>query len=106
VLVVGVAQTRNVSDTRESPALEVLKGLLEKGATVFYTDPFVPKIEVTGEIFESVNLESHFLVSLDCVVILTDHSNLNYEMIASESRLVLDCRDALHDFPRENITVL
>jgi UDP-N-acetyl-D-glucosamine dehydrogenase len=106
VLVVGVAQTRNVSDTRESPALEVLKGLLEKGATVFYTDPFVPKIEVTGEIFESVNLESHFLGSMDCVVILTAHSNLNYEMIAAESRLVLDCRDALHDFPRENITVL
>jgi UDP-N-acetyl-D-glucosamine dehydrogenase len=106
VLAVGVTYKRDVSDTRESPALEVLKGLLEQGATVFYMDPFVPRIEVMGEIFESVSLTSNFLGSMDCVVILTDHSNVNYEMIAAESRLVLDCRNALRDFPRENVTVL
>jgi UDP-N-acetyl-D-glucosamine dehydrogenase len=106
VLAVGVTYKKDVSDTRESPALEVLKGLLEKGATIFYTDPFVPRIALIGEIFESVSLTSHFLGSMDCVVILTDHSNLNYEMIAAESRLVLDCRNALHNFPRENVTVL
>jgi UDP-N-acetyl-D-glucosamine dehydrogenase len=103
---VGVTYKKDVSDTRESPALEVLKGLLEQGATVFYMDPFVSRIEVMGEIFESVSLTSDFLGSMDCVVILTDHSNFNYEMIAAESRLVLDCRNALKDFPRENVTVL
>jgi UDP-N-acetyl-D-glucosamine dehydrogenase len=106
VLAVGVTYKKDVSDTRESPALEVLKGLLEQGATFFYTDPFVPRIGVMGEIFESVNLTTDLLTSMDCVVVLTDHSNLNYEMIAMESRLVLDCRNALHDFPRENVTVL
>jgi UDP-N-acetyl-D-mannosaminuronate dehydrogenase len=43
---------------------------------------------------------------MDCVVVLTDHSNFNYEMIAAESRLVLDCRNALHNFAGENVTVL
>jgi UDP-N-acetyl-D-glucosamine dehydrogenase len=106
VLAVGITYKKDVSDTRESPALEVLKGLLEQGATVFYTDPFVPKIEIIGEIFESVSVTTHLLASMDCVVVLTDHSNFNYEMIAMESRLVLDCRNALKDFPRENVTVL
>jgi UDP-N-acetyl-D-glucosamine dehydrogenase len=106
VLAVGVTYKKDVSDTRESPALEVLKGLLENGATVFYTDPFVPRIEVMGESFESVSLTSHLLASMDCVVVLTDHSNFNYEMIAAESRLVLDCRNALHNFAGENVTVL
>jgi UDP-N-acetyl-D-glucosamine dehydrogenase len=106
VLAVGITYKKDVSDTRESPALEVLKGLLEQGASVFYTDPFVPKIEIIGEIFESVSLTTHLLASMDCVVILTDHSNLNYKMIAAESRLVLDCRNALKDFTGENIAVL
>jgi UDP-N-acetyl-D-glucosamine dehydrogenase len=66
----------------------------------------VPKIEIIGEIFESVSLTTHLLASMDCVVVLTDHSNFNYEMISAESRLVLDCRNALKDFTGENIAVL
>jgi UDP-N-acetyl-D-glucosamine dehydrogenase len=106
VLAVGVTYKKDVSDTRESPALEVLKALLEQGATVFYTDPLVPRIDVTGETFESVSLTCQLLRSMDCVVVLTDHSNLDYAMIATESRLVLDCRNALKDFAGENVTVL
>ena len=106
VLAVGITYKRDVSDTRESPALDVLKGLLEKGVTVCYTDPFVPRIEITGEIFESVSLTSQLLESMDCVVVLTDHSSFDYSMIATESRLVLDCRNALKDFAGGNITVL
>jgi UDP-N-acetyl-D-glucosamine dehydrogenase len=106
VLAVGVTYKRDVRDTRESPALEVLKGLLERGATVFYADPFVPRIEITGTIFESVSLTSQLLKSMDCVVVLTDHSSVNYPMIATESRLVLDCRNALNNFAGEHITVL
>jgi UDP-N-acetyl-D-glucosamine dehydrogenase len=106
ILAVGITYKRDVSDTRESPALEVLKGLLERGVTVCYTDPFVPKIEITGEIFESVSITSQLLESMDCVVVLTDHSSFDYSMIATESRLVIDCRNALKDFASENITVL
>jgi UDP-N-acetyl-D-glucosamine dehydrogenase len=106
VLAVGVTYKKDVSDTRESPAFEVLKGLLEKGATVFYSDPFAPTLELSGEVFESVDLTSELLRSMDCVVVLTDHSSFDYALIAMESRLVLDCRNALKKFTGTNLTVL
>jgi UDP-N-acetyl-D-glucosamine dehydrogenase len=106
VLAVGLSYKRDVNDTRESPAVEVVKGLLEKGVTVFYTDPFVPKIQIGSETFESVDLTCQLLRSMDCVVVLTDHSQFDYSMIATESPLVLDCRNALKDFPGANINVL
>jgi UDP-N-acetyl-D-glucosamine dehydrogenase len=106
VLAAGLSYKRDVSDIRESPAVEVVKGLLEKGVSVFYTDPFVPKIQIGSETFESVDLTCQLLRSMDCVVVLTDHSSFDYPLIAAESRLILDCRNALRDFAGDNITVL
>ena len=106
VLAVGITYKKDVCDTRESAAIEVFKGLLEKGATVLYSDPFVPRIELTGGVFESVSLTSQLLKSTDCVVVLTDHSSFDYAMIAAESPLVLDCRNALKAFAGKNVTVL
>jgi UDP-N-acetyl-D-glucosamine dehydrogenase len=106
VLAVGITYKRDVSDTRESAAIEVFKGLLKKGATALYSDPFVPRIELTDGVFESVSITSQLLKSTDCVVVLTDHSSFDYSMIAAESPLVLDCRNALKDFAGKNVTVL
>jgi UDP-N-acetyl-D-glucosamine dehydrogenase len=103
ILALGVTYKRNVVDTRESAALEVVLGLMERGAKISYSDPYVPNIEIAGEVFKSVDLSPHILQAFDCVLILTDHSNFDYSMIASQSRLILDCRNALKDYSGSNV---
>jgi UDP-N-acetyl-D-glucosamine dehydrogenase len=103
ILVLGVTYKRNTNDIRESPALEVLHGLYEKGAFVYYSDPYVPSLEIDNRTLKSTATTPEVLQSMDCVLVLTDHSNFNYEMIAAHSFLILDKRNALKDFSGSNI---
>lgn len=106
VLALGIAYKSDVNDTRESAALEVVRLLMEEGADVSYSDPYVSKVEIGGEILASANLTPQLLKSMDCVVILTDHSVFDYPMIAADSPLVLDCRNCLRNFSGPNILSL
>lgn len=103
ILVLGVTYKRNTNDIRESPALEVLHGLYEKGAFVYYSDPYVPSLEIGNRTLKSTATTPEILQSMDCVLVLTDHSNLNYEMIAAHSFLLLDKRNALRNFSGSNV---
>jgi UDP-N-acetyl-D-glucosamine dehydrogenase len=106
ILALGVSYKRDANDIRESPALEVAKGLYEKGASVFYSDPYVPRIELDGKTLTSTTLDPAVLQSFDCVVVLTDHSTFDYATIVANSPLILDTRNALKDFPRSNVVRL
>ncbi|HEU4344448.1 MAG TPA: UDP binding domain-containing protein, partial [Candidatus Binatia bacterium] len=106
ILAVGVAYKRDTNDVRESPAVEVLEGLHRKGAQVAYTDPYIPEIKVDGHTYASIHCDPEVLRSVDCVVILTDHSAFDYSMIAAHSPVIVDCRNALKDFPQPNILSL
>jgi UDP-N-acetyl-D-glucosamine dehydrogenase len=106
ILAVGITYKSDVSDTRESAALEVVKRLIEEGAALSYSDPYVSEIEIGGTRLASANLTPQLLQSMDCVVILTDHSLFDYSMIATASSLVLDCRNSLRDFSGSNILSL
>jgi len=103
ILVLGVTYKRNTNDIRESPALEVLHGLYEKGAFVYYSDPYVPSLEIDNRTLKSTATTPEVLQSMDCVLVLTDHSTVDYEMIAANSFLVLDKRNALKDFSGSNV---
>ena len=103
ILALGVAYKRETNDIRESPALEVLRGLHDKGALVYYSDPYVPSVVLNGKLAKSVNLSPEIIRSMDCVVILTDHSTFNSPMIATHSSLILDSRNMLRDFQGPNI---
>ena len=98
VLALGVAYKKDVTDIRESPALEVLHKLDEKGAILSYADPYVPHIEVNGTDLNAVELTPDVLKSADCVVMLTDHSAFDAEFIVKHSPLIVDCRNAFQDF--------
>lgn len=108
VLVLGVAYKKDVPDCRESPALKVIERLLRKGALVDYHDPHVPELSPghhggTLAPMLSVELTPEVLRRADCVVVLTDHSGIDWEQVAEESSLVLDTRNALKRHRRPNV---
>ena len=93
ILVLGVAYKPDVSDYRESPALDVILLLLEAGARVSYHDPFVARIEVGRRRMLSVPLSASALRSADCVAILTAHKDLDYAKVCRAARRVFDARN-------------
>ena len=94
ILVLGVTYKKDIMDTRESPALDVIKLLHEEGARIYYNDPQVPEIKLNNLRFKSSRLTKTGLKSADLVVILTDHSSYNYQKIVDNARLVFDARNA------------
>jgi UDP-N-acetyl-D-glucosamine dehydrogenase len=95
VVVLGVAYKPNVSDVRESPAMDVIVLLQEKGATVSYHDPFVSTLAHEGIPLSSVPLTAELLQRADCVVVVTHHDSIDWQCVADEAELVLDTRNAL-----------
>jgi UDP-N-acetyl-D-glucosamine dehydrogenase len=98
IVVLGVAYKSNVSDVRESPALKVIQRLHRKGAEVEYHDPHVPVFQNgTGPMY-STPLTEPLMRQADCVIILTAHRDLPYEMVVTSASLIVDTRNALAHF--------
>jgi len=95
ILALGVTYKRDTTDLRESPALEVLRKFYEKGAIVHYSDPYIPSLKLNGKMTKSLNITPGVLRSMDCVVVLTDHSAFNYQTIAAHSPLIVDTRNVI-----------
>lgn len=96
LLVLGVTYKRDVNDVRESPALEVVRLLLQKGSHVSYADPYVPELLLGEHKLVAVDVSTETLAGADCVVIVTDHRAFDYAAIARHAALVVDTRNALH----------
>ncbi|MFA5038093.1 MAG: nucleotide sugar dehydrogenase [Candidatus Omnitrophota bacterium] len=95
ILVLGVAYKKNVSDYRESPAFEVMEGLVRRGAQVSYADPFVPSFINTHLKMKAVKPTPEALKKADCVVIITDHDAFDYQAVVKNARLIVDTRNAI-----------
>jgi len=95
VLVLGIAYKRDIDDIRESPALDIIRLLEGQGATVSYHDPHVPVLREDGHEFHSVVLTPDLVATVDCVVVVTDHTMVDYRMIKRKAKLVVDTRNAL-----------
>jgi len=98
ILIVGVTYKKDISDVRESPASTIINSLLQKEAKVEYYDPLVPAFDIDGLSFSSAKLTKETLNSVDCVVIVTDHSEVDYKFIVNNSKLIVDTRNALSSF--------
>ncbi len=97
VLILGAAYKKDIDDMRESPSLKLIEILNEKGATIDYHDPYVPKLSKTRKYdfeLESVSLTNKNLNSYDLVILSTDHSNLDYKFISENAKLIIDTRNA------------
>lgn len=95
VLVLGVAYKPDIDDLRESPALDVIGLLEQKGAHVSYHDPYIPSFHHEGQTMASVSNVMEAVRSADCVVIVTNHSTYDYPAVLREARLIVDTRNAL-----------
>ncbi len=104
ILILGVAYKKDIDDMRESPALSVIDLLRSRGAEVVYHDPFVPEVTFdhaytigSGEPLFNAELTDDLLKSSDCVVICTEHSNVDYPRVCKLSKVVVDTRNALDE---------
>jgi len=95
VLVLGVAYKADIDDTRESPALDIMEMLRERGARIEYSDPHVPTLEFSGRRLRSTPLTPTQLRRFDVVVIATAHSGFHYGTVVRHSKAVVDTRNAL-----------
>jgi UDP-N-acetyl-D-glucosamine dehydrogenase len=103
ILVLGVAYKRDIDDVRESPALDVMGLLEDKGAEVVYHDPYVSEVRENGHLRHSVELTTDELARADCVVIITDHQSLDYVDVTRHAKLIVDTRNATRGAPGAHI---
>jgi len=102
-LVLGIAYKRDIDDTRESPSIDIMRILMQKGGRVFYNDPYVPSLKTNGETMKSQALTEGVLAQADCVIIATDHSVYDYKWIVEHSQLVFDTRNATRGITSEKV---
>ncbi len=104
VHVMGVAYKKNIDDVRESPAVDILLLLKQRGARLSYTDPYVPELKLDGLLLR--NQDPAIAAEADCVVIVTDHDSIDYAALVERSRLIVDTRNALKAYRSEKIVRL
>src|SRR5690606_27262704 len=95
ILVLGVAYKANVNDVRESPALDVITLLQGMGGDVEYHDPYVPVLADHGLSMESVDMTPDRLAGADCVIICTQHREIDFNVVGETAHLVIDTRNAM-----------
>ena len=93
ILILGVAYKKDIDDVRESPALDVIKLLQEMGGEVSFHDPYVSEVKTDRLKIKSLKLTRELLASVDCTVIITDHSSFDPKFIVKNSKLVVDFRN-------------
>lgn len=102
VTVLGVAYKKDIDDVRESPVLKIVELLEQHGAEFTVVDPYVPSFRACNRVIETIALTPELLQQSDIVLITTDHSNFDYEMIAQNSPVIFDTRNALKDVEKPN----
>jgi UDP-N-acetyl-D-glucosamine dehydrogenase len=105
ILVLGVAYKKNVDDPRESPCIELMELLQEKGAQIAYSDPHIPVFPRMREHYfdlSSVELTAESLAGFDCVIVATNHDLFDYELIKKHSKLIVDTR-GVYSEPASNV---
>ncbi|WP_456079128.1 nucleotide sugar dehydrogenase [Mogibacterium sp.] len=108
VLVLGVAYKNNIDDYRESPALNVIDILKERGAVTDFYDPWIPKYKRNGEWHEGISeINADIIKGYDLILVATAHDAYDYEMIRKNALAIFDTRNAFKDVEeRDNITLL
>mgnify|MGYP001323777761 CR=1 FL=1 len=107
ILIIGVAYKKDINDYRESPAIDIIKLLKESDANVSFYDPHISNIELGDTSMQSLSeLTAKKIEQYDISVIVTDHSNINYKLIESNSNRIVDTRNVLRECSNDLVTKL
>jgi UDP-N-acetyl-D-glucosamine dehydrogenase len=106
ILVLGVAYKPDIDDVRESPALDVMRLLEEHGATVSFHDPFISSVREDGHVRQGVDLTPEVIAATDAVVVVTDHKNVNYQLVMDNATLIVDSRNVTRKLVRTKARVV
>ncbi|MCM8782473.1 MAG: nucleotide sugar dehydrogenase, partial [Candidatus Omnitrophica bacterium] len=106
ILIVGVTYKRDVKDLRKSPALDIIEILQKKKAKISYLDPYIPYLKLDTINLKSIKPEDRILRDFDCVMIVADHSSLNYKRLLESSKLIFDTRNVYKGLKDERIVRL
>ena len=108
VLVLGATYKKDLADWRESPAIDVMEALLQDQVNLSYHDPYIPEIQVSGQVLNSVELTPETIAAADLVLVATDHSGLDYPRVVQQAKAVLDTRGITRKFEcdRSKVTLL
>lgn len=93
ILILGIAYKKDIDDVRESPALDVFRLLEKKGAQLYYHDPYIPEFKEHDLAFKSVSLTQEFVESMDCLILVTNHSSYNYQWLVDHAKIFVDTRN-------------
>ena len=105
VHILGMAYKKNIDDVRESPGLDIMHLLMQRGAIVSYSDPFIPSLRIDDHRLENQDMLSS-CAAADCVVIVTDHTDVDYAKAVEVSKLVVDTRNVLKKIKSDKIVTL
>jgi UDP-N-acetyl-D-glucosamine dehydrogenase len=100
--ILGVAYKRDIDDVRESPALDIIHLLQRRGATITYSDPYVPSIRIENDTLFAKDPVAEVAES-DCCVVVTDHKNIEYKLLLADAALIVDTRNALRGIQSDKI---
>lgn len=106
IFIIGIAYKKDVNDLRESPALDVIRLLTEKGGNIMYYDPYIPSLRYADKVILSEKLNKENLRNSDLVVILTDHTNIDYQFIIDNSKIIYDTKNITSKYNGDNISLL
>lgn len=106
IIIIGVTYKKDVKDLRDSPAIEIIDILRKKGNVVEYSDPHIPYLKINSINLKNIRLTKKVLSRAAAVVILTNHSNIDYKFIADNSNLVIDTRNALKGITRTKAKII
>ena len=106
ILLLGIAYKKDIDDLRESPALDIIHHLKDRGAEIEYYDPYCPRLNYNNLDLKSIEWSPEKLADYDLCIVTTDHSGIDYAKVIEKSRRIFDTRNALSDFKSEKITKL
>jgi UDP-N-acetyl-D-glucosamine dehydrogenase len=106
ILVMGVSYKSDIDDTRESPAYDVIRLLHQRGARVFWYDPYVESLHEHADLAVRTDYTAETVSDMDCAIIITGHSQVDYSVLVERCPLIFDSRNVLKGYSGENIVRL
>jgi len=106
ILVIGVTYKKDIKDLRKSPSLDIISNLERRYVNVSYFDPLIPYLKIGQINLRSIDIKKGTLGNFDCVVVATDHTNLNYRRILKDSKLIFDTRNVYHNIKTDKVARL